>query len=137
MRASRPLDLARRSAGWPPGAIGWFQGFLGVGLLEFKIRLPDFEETQSDSKRAGRSLAFWRALQSSSESPWLSAVLELSSRGYPKNSNAEFGPLGSHELGEALSFYPSLFQQPQSVEPLAVHEGPVVLNGYQTAGSVG
>ena len=23
-------------------AIPWFQGFLGVGLLEFKIRLPDF-----------------------------------------------------------------------------------------------
>ncbi len=25
-------------------AIPWFQGFLGVGLLEFKIRLPDFGE---------------------------------------------------------------------------------------------
>ncbi len=23
-------------------AIPWFQGFLGVGLLEFEIRLPDF-----------------------------------------------------------------------------------------------
>ena len=33
----------------PAGAIDWFQGFLGVGLLAFKIRLPDFEETQSDS----------------------------------------------------------------------------------------
>ena len=77
-----------------------------------------------------------RASQSSLESLWLSAALELSSRGFAKNSNAEFGPLWSHELGEALSFYPSLFQQPQSVEPLTVHEGPVVLNSYQTTGSV-
>ncbi len=29
-------------------AVDWFRGFLGVGLLEFKIRLPDFEETQLD-----------------------------------------------------------------------------------------
>lgn len=25
-------------------AIPWFEGFLAVGLLEFKIRLPDFEK---------------------------------------------------------------------------------------------
>ncbi len=25
-------------------AVPWLQGFLGVGLLEFKIRLPDFVE---------------------------------------------------------------------------------------------
>jgi len=30
--------------GVAPRAIPWFEGFLGVGLLAFKIRLPDFEK---------------------------------------------------------------------------------------------
>ena len=42
----------------PARAIVWFLGFLDAGLRAFKIRLPDFEETQSDSSKAARFAFF-------------------------------------------------------------------------------